>query len=297
MSADRLICDAVLEVVSGARVVDVAAVAGMDPVDLGEAVEVYHSAGLAALQRREDHEWYQVRVRFPDWNTAEAVVASRLGPDLDQLQTAGWWFLRKHPHWRIRLRHADTASVDEVLDRLVVAGVLTGWQRGLYEPETVAFGGSVALRAVHELFCADSRGVLDHVRQGTSGLGRRELSLLLLGAFLAAAELDTFEQGDVFARVARLRPTPDSAALPRIREMAASARILLAAPGAGSSWRDAFVRAGRQLHEAAVGGQLERGIRAILTHLIIFHWNRIGLSAGAQAVLARAANAALLPED
>ncbi|ABW14727.1 hypothetical protein Franean1_5369 [Parafrankia sp. EAN1pec] len=48
---------------------------------------------------------------------------------------------------------------------------------------------------------------------------------------------------------------------------------------------------------AAAQTHLGRGLRAILTHVLIFHWNRLGLSATSQAVLAHAAAAALLPRD
>jgi hypothetical protein len=38
-------------------------------------------------------------------------------------------------------------------------------------------------------------------------------------------------------------------------------------------------------------------LRAILTHVVIFHWNRFGLSATSQGILARAATTALLPRS
>jgi hypothetical protein len=39
---------------------------------------------------------------------------------------------------------------------------------------------------------------------------------------------------------------------------------------------------------------MERGLRDVLAHHVIFHFNRIGVPAPAQAVLARAARNALL---
>jgi hypothetical protein len=38
-------------------------------------------------------------------------------------------------------------------------------------------------------------------------------------------------------------------------------------------------------------------VRAVLAHVLIFHWNRLGLSAAAQGILARAATAATLPRS
>jgi thiopeptide-type bacteriocin biosynthesis protein len=63
------------------------------------------------------------------------------------------------------------------------------------------------------------------------------------------------------------------------------------------TWLAAYRDAGTQLGEQATHGQLGRGLRAILTHVVIFAWNRIGLSAASQAVLARAATTALLPRE
>ena len=57
----------------------------------------------------------------------------------------------------------------------------------------------------------------------------------------------------------------------------------------------AFIRAGKLLGEAAATNRLDRGLRATLAQIVIFHWNRLGLSASAQGILAHAAKAATLP--
>lgn len=305
----------VLAVLAGADLKTTAANNGLDPVGLDEAVHVYQAAGFAALELHAEHDWYQVRVEFPDWSTAEAVGAAQLGPRLDHLQAAGavggWWFLRKHPCWRLRLHGADTAAVDHVLDELTAAGAIARWWPTVYEPETAAFGGPAGMDAAHDLFCADTRGVLDYLRHDAPGLGRRELSILLLSGLLRAAGLDVFECGDVFDRVARLRPAPAEADTARIEQLAANVRVLLSIPDLptselfasggpvehAASWLAAFQNAGRSLGDASARGLLDRGVRAILTHVLIFHWNRFGLSAASQGILARAATAALLPRS
>jgi thiopeptide-type bacteriocin biosynthesis protein len=306
------VAEGVLAVLAG-RDLDAAATAvGVDADDLADAAHVYQAAGLAALERRAEADWYEVRLQFPDWSSAETIGAERLGPLLDDLQAgglvAGWWFLRKHPCWRLRLLRADTAAVNNGLDSLARQGAITRWRPAVYEPETAAFGGHVGMRAAHELFCADSRGVLDYVRR-PPGLGRRELSVLLIGGLLRAAGLDEFERGDVFARVAALRPTPSESDVARSNPLVDSVRALLSVPvhpGSGpfapgeaavfaAPWLTAWQDAGRQLRTAAADGHLDRGLRALLTHVVIFHWNRLNLSARTQAVLAHAAAAALLP--
>ncbi|MER6007414.1 thiopeptide-type bacteriocin biosynthesis protein [Nonomuraea angiospora] len=286
---------------------------GVDPAELDEAVIAYQAAGLAALERRAEAGWYQLRVQFPGWDAAEKIGAHQLGPRLEELQACGaingWWFLRKHPCWRLRLRDADIPAVDQALGEMTAAGVLVRWWPTVYEPETAAFGGPAGVQAAHDLFCADSRGVLEYARQNAPGLGRRELSIVLINALLQAAGLDWFERGDVFARVAQVRPVPADADTARIEKLAANVRTLLAVPAHADSgpfapggpvafaapWLTAWQAAGDQLGHAAVEGRLNRGLRALLTHILIFHWNRLGLSAATQSILSRAAAAVFLP--
>jgi thiopeptide-type bacteriocin biosynthesis protein len=309
------LADAVLTVLAGADLDTVAANHALDPADLADAVQTYQAAGLAALEQRAEHAWYQVHVQFPDWSAAEEIGAGRLGPSLDRLASegavTGWWFLRKHPCWRLRFLGADTAAVNHVLDELTDTGVIARWWPTVYEPETAAFGGLAGLDTIHDLFCADSRGVLDYLRHAAPGLGRRELSILLLSGLMRAARLDGFECGDVFDRVSRLRPAPSEADTARIDQLADNVRVLLSIPDLVDSelftpggpvahaapWLAAFLTAGRQLGNDAAEGHLDRGLRAILTHVVIFHWNRFGLSAASQGILARAAVTALLPRS
>jgi thiopeptide-type bacteriocin biosynthesis protein len=307
------IAGGVLAVLAGAGLDTTAASLGMDQADLADAVQAYQAAGLAAVQQRVEQRWYHVRIRFPDWNTAEATAATRLAPRLDDLQAAGatgpWWFLRKYPYWRLRLCDAHPEAVAQLLDELTADGVFTDWSQAIYEPETIAFGGPAGMRTAHDLFCADSHGVLDYAQQPSPSLGRRELSLLLINAMLHAAGFDWFERGDVFARVAQLRPTPPAADATRVNALAENVRILLVVPTGSDSplfgpggpvafaapWLAAFATAGHLLGKAATSGTLDRGVRAVLTHIVIFHWNRLGLSATAQGILAQAASSAILP--
>lgn len=319
MPADHLttpLAASVLTVLAGTPLQTVAATAAIDPADLADAVDTYHRAGRAALADAEhaDGPWYQVRVEFPDWNTAETTAVTSLGPRLDHLTNegacGGWWFLRKHPCWRLRFTHAHVDAVNHVLDDLTTTGELTRWWPSLYEPETAAFGGRAGIRIVHDLFCADSHGVLTYLRQPQPALGRRELSLLLLGGLLQAAGLDWFERGDVFARVAQMRPI-DHITDSRLDALTANVRgLLTVAPTTDNSlfeadnavpfaapWHRAYTEAGRALAAAATAGTLHRGLRAVTSHIVIFHWNRLGLPAHTQGVLARAALEAFLPRS
>ena len=285
----------------------------VDDLDLTEAVETYRAAGRAALGRRHERTWFHARLSWPHWADAERAFAAHVAPRLDHLDAGGtaWWFLRKHPHWRIRVRASDHPVVEVLLDDLVAAGTITGWRPGVYEPETAAFGGQDAMTVVHDLFCADSRGVLTYARQHTPGLGRRELSLLLIQGLTRHAGLDWFETGDVFHRIARVRPAPADGDTARVDTLAAKLRPLLAiavtpdmplfAPGGpvahAAPWLAAFIQAGQQFGDAAAANRLDRGLRATIAQIVIFHWNRLGLSARSQGILAHAATAATLPRS
>ncbi|GAA0490576.1 hypothetical protein Ade02nite_23770 [Paractinoplanes deccanensis] len=284
----------------------------VDGIDLTDAVETYRAAGRAALDCRQERAWFQARITWPEWVDAESVFAAHVAPRLDDVRDGpAWWFLRKYPHWRLRVRTCDHRAVETLLDDLSSAGTIAGWQPGIYEAETAAFGGEVAMAIVHDLFCADSRGVLTYARQHTPPLGRRELSLLLLQALNRHAGLDWFEIGDVFARVAQMRPTPADHDTPGIDALAAKVHPVLASdittemplftrggPVAyAADWLAAFIQAGRLLGEAAATGRLDRGLRAALAQIVIFHWNRLGLPAHTQGILAHAAKAATLPRS
>ncbi|MYS19881.1 thiopeptide-type bacteriocin biosynthesis domain-containing protein [Streptomyces sp. DvalAA-14] len=319
--------NAVLAVLAGTDLHPAAAQVPMDPADLSDAVATYRAAGRAALNTPAlDRGWYQVRIHFTDWAGAERTAATHLGPFLQQARETGtfadWWFLRKHPCWRLRCRpgsHATVATrtlLAPVLDGLVAAGAVQRWWESRYEPESLAFGGKRGMEIAHDLFHADSDGILTHLRQapaapGQPAVGRRELAVLLCASLFRGAGQDSHEQGDIWHRVAQMRPLAEAPPTGRLRGMAPSLDRLMSLDTSATSplfatggplphagpWAAAFKTAGRQLADSARDGALERGLRDVLAHHVIFHWNRIGVPAAAQAVLARAARNTLLNLD
>jgi thiopeptide-type bacteriocin biosynthesis protein len=218
--------------------------------------------------------------------------------------------MRKKGAWRCRIhlsgtpaaREAARDQVNERLDELTSAGHIRVWTPVVYEPETRAFGGTEAMDAAHTHFCSDTHHLMAFLAATEGERDRRkEMSLLLCHTLMRAADLDRFEQGDVWDRVAALRPLPPTAPLTdRVCEQVH--RILSVDPGphaphfshngafAGyAPWADGFHTCGQALADLATHGHLERGLRSVLAHLIIFHWNRLGLPALVQAVLSHAA--------
>jgi protein-L-isoaspartate(D-aspartate) O-methyltransferase len=55
------------------------------------------------------------------------------------------------------------------------------------------------------------------------------------------------------------------------------------------NWPAAFHHAGQRLADLAHRGELTRGLRAVLTHHLLFAWNRAGIPGRQQALLAATA--------
>ncbi|WP_411076254.1 methyltransferase, FxLD system [Streptomyces sp. cmx-4-7] len=249
-----------------------------------------------------DH-WQQHQITFPDRETARAAITERLAPALREAeadrQLSGWWFMNKQP-WPLRYRAGrPVPAVEAVLDGLVADGVASSWTAGIYEPETDAFGGRSAMTAAHDLFHEDSRHLLAYP-PGPGRLGPAETAVLLMSSMMRAANLDWFEQGDVWSKVAALRPAvsdpaPERSAalLPAMRKlMSTEARSLCRAGGpldGHAEWVAAFERAGTTLAHLAAQGELTRGLRAVLAHHVIFHANRAGLPSADQHALSHIA--------
>jgi thiopeptide-type bacteriocin biosynthesis protein len=306
---------AVWAVLGGEPAGDAALAAGLDPFELTEAAAVYRSAGRTALEQAVTDTWQHLYIEFTDWSRAENVFAEYILPVLLQHQMTGqvrsWWFLRKHPCWRLRLlTPPGTVLPTELTDALNEAAKrrrLNGWWPGIYEAETAAFGGQEAMNAIHKLFAADSIATLT-IRPTIKDFGERELSILLISTMARAAGLEWYEQGDLWDRVVAERPLPDGEPRALLTQMSKSLLPLLrtdtsrgsALITSGSplhpaaSWIDAFRTAGRQLGITARSGTAQRGLREVLSYVVIFHWNRLGLTAGAQAALAAAARGAFL---
>ncbi|MDT0347043.1 thiopeptide-type bacteriocin biosynthesis protein [Streptomyces litchfieldiae] len=308
---------ALLDVLSGAPLDTAAAHAGMEPTDLATAVSIYHQAGRQALeQQTATPDWWQLYVQFTDWQDAEKTAAHHLAPLMHRAETNGditaWWFIRKHPCWRLRLRiHPRSGAktgIGTAMEQLVADNRIARWWTGIYEPETAAFGGTATMTVAHDLFHTDSHAILSLHGHGGAALGRRELSILLCTILMRAAGLEWYEMGDVWHRVAAERPLPADIPPNRIRRMVEDLRQLMLADTAldgpmlgpdgpaafAAAWATAFRRTGKILGAAAREGTLDRGLRHVLAYHVIFHWNRLGLPAHTQSVLAAAARSAAL---
>lgn len=323
MSPDQLtqaepppIQSAVLAVLTGLPIPDAAHQHRIDTVALSNAVKVYDQAGREALHRRPaTTDWWHAYLHFTEWADADITFTTHVLPVLRDAEAAGaidgWWYTRKQPCWRLRLRVRPTIgaklTVGDDLDRLVADGHLQRWWPGIYEPETAAFGGAAGMTAAHALFIIDSREAQQLRQRCDLAVGPRELSVLLCTLMMRAAKLEWYEQGDVWHRVitdehrSAINDVPADSLDARAREIRpllfADSNALLR-PGGPlepvAEWATAFRDAGRKLGHAVQDGTLDRGLRQVLSYHVIFHWNRLGLSMRGQSILAWAARAAIL---
>ncbi|MFF9398539.1 methyltransferase, FxLD system [Streptomyces sp. NPDC014744] len=247
--------------------------------------------------------WQQHNITFNDRESARRAIDERLGPALVAAQAegqlTGWWFMNKKP-WPLRyLADEPSPVIESLLSDLVGDGVVMSWLPCVYEPESEAFGGPDAMDAAHELFHSDSRHLLTY-ESSPEHLGRRETAVLLASAMMRGAGLDWFEQGDVWAKVAALRPVTSPLPSERVAELVPAVRELMTADAHGlcrangplhahGAWVTAFEQAGATLAALAGCGALTRGLRAVIAHHVIFHANRAGLVRDDQSALSNIA--------
>ncbi|MCM3886834.1 methyltransferase, FxLD system [Frankia sp. R82] len=247
--------------------------------------------------------WRQLNLVCADWQAAERMAIDHLRPLLADAEDAGtvraWWFVRKGTTWRLRLHAPAGAALGELADTLARRGAIRSWTETRYEPETHAFGGPDGMDLTHTLFTTDSRHLLDYLTDPGPQL-RRELPVLLATRLLRAAGLEPYEQGDCWSRLADHRTPVEPVAPPAQQTLLDVHTLITAHADAPNSpldtapdWPGAFERTGRGLAALAATGQLTRGLRGVLTHHLIFLFNRHGVSAADQHTLATAARTAI----
>ncbi len=304
----RAAAEAVLAVLGGEPVDTVADRCQISGADLSDAVAAYRAAGDAAMLRLTDRsEWQQVMLIGPDRHRLAPAGFARLAAGLEEAEAAGaitgYHFLRKDGGLRLRVapdQEQARRTMDRILESLTAHSEISDWGRGIYEPEIYAFGGPAATDIAHRLFCADSHAALAAAgRVDRHGPGPRETATLLVSALLRAAGLDWYEQGDVWAKVSAHRPAPVLPPSERLADACTAMRRLMTTEGAAAPVRasepgwalrfTAFETAGRELAQLARSGHLQRGLRAVLAHHLIFTFNRAGLAASEQSALSRLA--------
>ncbi|WP_172387955.1 methyltransferase, FxLD system [Streptomyces sp. MNP-20] len=255
-------------------------------------------------------DWRQINLRYDSWQAAEHTAVDHLLPLLNAAETDGritaWWFIRKRETWRLRMLAAPgrEAAADAVLAQLADHPAVREQARLVYEPEVRRFGGREAMDIAHQLFHTDSRHILTHLATAQEGHDlRRELGVRLATRLMGAADQDFYEQGDIWAALAEHRTTAESPAPSQSTLLAVQALVAARRDSADSplthhpSWASEFENAGGSLSLLSQRGRLTRGLRAVLADHILFTFNRLGVAATDQAVLATAASRVIFHRD
>lgn len=279
---------------------------------MGYVVERAIQAIESGISEQDHSEcWIYFRIAVNPRRRKKTIVfdvAESIWESISAVPITRWWWLNKSdvlgPAVRLRLQlpfeHIREAK-DEVSLRLT--------QKGLelsilpYEPELRLFGGVTGIKVAHELFAYDSNFLVAWARQSDI---QEQLPLIAPGLSLAlmidlarACGLDLFELWDLFDRIAAKRPLPDNPLYLKCKALAS--RVIATEPETlfglygGErqnllfAYRTQIRQCAEQLSIAHFRGDLECGLRESLAPIILFHWNRAGLSSGAQAAISRSA--------
>ncbi|GGM33213.1 hypothetical protein GCM10012275_00850 [Longimycelium tulufanense] len=281
-----------------------------DPA-LADAQRAFLAGGLGALTDTPDREWVQVGlVPRADARTALYGLVSDIAHELlDRGLATNFFFMHKPPGLRVRFQAAPD-RYEETRRRIL------GWSEELrghsgvatvlpavYEPEANLFGGPASMRHVHDLFTVDSLAWLAvHGRDGPEPASTWAVSLLMLRAVFEGLGVEGCEHWDVWDRVrtetgrrlstqARTAAGVDDAA-PRLRRLWDAPDVLL---GLLPGWAQRVVERHRgEALSVAHGWRSEYfqtrqacvGPRRAAAFYVVFHWNRAGLPAARQVLLA-----------
>jgi|SRR6185312_3200144 len=281
--------------------------------DLGALVEEAGATLVSTLTDADDAmSWLYFRIGV-DAGKENLAMAHQIFPILCELQTIfpveRWWWLNKTDitgsAMRLRLsvrREARAQVTTELQKRFEMIRLDATVLR--YEPELCLFGGPAGIRIAHDQFCADSRFLaawMSGIETITSPIIPEGLSLAIILTMLRACGLDVFELWDVFSRVCLKRDFFPQAH-PARNEFERVAQTVINAEreqifGLYADHRAALLAQymkdidyfGSELTRAYFQGQLGCGLREYLAPVVLFHWNRIGLSTFHQFELANAA--------
>ncbi|MEV7124002.1 methyltransferase, FxLD system [Kitasatospora griseola] len=247
--------------------------------------------------------WQQVNLSYGTWQAAEHGAAHHLLSLLAQAEHTGtlnaWWFVRKRETWRLRLQPAPShQDATALATQLAALPQLRSHAHGVvYEPEIRRFGGPDAMAVAHRLFHSDSRHVLTHLARTAAGPNHRHvIAVRLATRLMRAAGQDFYEQGDIWSLVAEHRvtdttPQPSAPLLAGVQLLLTAERDNPDSPlSQAPAWPAAFEDAGHALAALNNKGHLSRGLRAVLADHLLFAFNRLGISAEQQALLATAAS-------
>ena len=281
------------------------------------ARDLFVRAGLEALAAQPTEDtWLQIGIRSPQHLALRRELCTQIAGTARRLLSDSlvdnFFYMNKAPGMRLRFERAEGSSYDfeETLYKEVAhwraEGLVEGVEPGVYEPESQLFGGPTSMRYVHALFTVDSLIWLDY---HSSPLSKREdnsaawlVSLAMLQAVFDGLDINGWEDLGVWDQIRKTTGRhleKDAIALSTYLEVSTKIRAVWSRRDQlidqlHPTMRSIVAHHGQALRAAAAqwrSGYFSTrdsylGPRAAAAFYVVFHWNRAGLSAVQQAVLA-----------
>ncbi|WP_427884701.1 lantibiotic dehydratase [Kribbella sp. GL6] len=111
-------------------------------------------------------EWLSAKIYLPA-DLQDALLAGPVRQLVERMDVGRWFFLRyRDPdaHLRIRFHQGDPAILHDWATDLVESGRIRTLVLDEYEPEVARYGGTDVMAAAEDVFCADSRAVLEQLK-------------------------------------------------------------------------------------------------------------------------------------
>ena len=230
---------------------------------------------------------------FVPWPALQAALA--------QWRAAGRYeqsfFVRKPPGLRLRFAGDDLGGrLEPVLLPWLTAAEgrndLRSFRFSVYEPEEARFGGAVGMAIAHDAFDRDSSDAVLYESlpdDARGGVGRLALSIAVTSDLLGRTLEDRAEVWDVWHRLGRRigvessSPASQIMTPAEIEALATGAVPEMAALDGGlrelvEQRIDHSAAVAKAVVAARDAGRLEVGLRSWLCALIVFHWNRFGVT-------------------
>ncbi len=210
----------------------------------------------------------------------------------DERRLHGWFFMRKPPDVRLRLRllpeHAEDSqrAVERTLAPLLATGRVRLLRRARYVPETARFGGPGAMALAHAHFHVDSRlwWTVSERTPGTAAPHDPDALPCALAHHLLLCCCGREGVAAAWARLAALTadgrcasaPTPPLAP-PSLDAQRARPDLDPAHRAALDAWRRGNEKLGEALADLAARGGVSRPLADVAAAIALFDFNRHGL--------------------
>ena len=216
---------------------------------------------------------------FLPWKSLQEAVEEWRADDLYQW----FWFVRKMPGLKLRFGGPDIkahlqALLAEWLHAAERSNAIRGFRFTVYEPEVHRFGGDAGMALTHSHFNSSAKLFLHYeARAETTASERLSFSLANTSDLLQRALADEAEIWDVWQRLYAAvgeNAMETTETIPNFEELSEQS------PGLGDlivSAQNANAACADSLRALVEGGVLTVGIRAWLTAVTTFEWNRFGL--------------------